>query len=129
MKKVGQIFSLIGGILGILTGVGIVISSIVMFCLNVPEIKDAFLEGMQKLSDLTKLQFIDYANLMISGATVSAIINLIFAVICFVAAGLSFVCHKNKSYIPTIVLGVLAYCQVFIILGAIFGIIFDKKQE
>ena len=129
MKKVGQIFSLIGGILGILSGVGLVVTGVLTLLLNVPEIKDIFLESMQKLADLTKLPLMDYANYMIAGATVSAIINLIIAVLCFIAAGLSFVCHKKKTYIPTIVLGALAYFQIFIILGAIFGCIFDKKEE
>ena len=129
MKKVSQIFSIIGGVLAILCGVGLVLSSVLMLLLNVPEIKDIFMDTMQKAADASNLPLMDYANYILAGATASAIINFVFAVFCFVAAFFSFSCHKKKSYVPTIVFGVLAYCQLFVILGAIFGLIFDKKEN
>ncbi len=129
MKKVGQIFSVIGGVFAILAGVGVVISAILMLLLNIPNVKDAFMELMQKIAEASSLPIMDYANYVVAGATVSAIINLCFGILCFLAAGFSFVCHKKKNYIATIVISALAYFQIFAVLGAIFGLIFDNKKE
>ena len=129
MKKVGQIFSIVGGVLAIVCGVGVVVSAILMLLLNIPSVQDAFMELMQKIADASSLPIMDYANYVVAGATISAIINLCFGILCFVAAAFSFICHKKKCYIVTLVFAALAYFQIFAILGAIFGIIFDNKKE
>ena len=129
MKNVGRIFSIIGGVLAILSGVGLIGYGVCLLMLNVPEVKNVFLDIMQFVQDKTSLPFLKYADLMILGSTVSAIIQFVVAALCFVAGGLSLTCHKSKAYVATIIVGALAYWQVFVILGAIFGLIFDKKQE
>lgn len=129
MKNVGRIFSIIGGVLAILTGLGLIGYGVSLLLLNVPEVQSIFLEVMEKLAKLTHLPFMKFADVAIAGSVVNAIVQFVFAAISFVAAGLSFSCHNTKAYIPTIVLGVIAYFQLFAILGAIFGIIFDKKKE
>ena len=129
MKNVGRIFSIIGGVLAILCGVGLIGYGVSLLLLNLPEVKDIFLEAMQKLAEITHLPFVKFAELAMASAVVNAIIQFVFAVISFVAGGLSLACHKNKAYVATIVLGALAYFQVFVVLGAIFGLIFDKKKE
>ena len=129
MKNVGRIFSIIGGVLGILAGFGLVISGVCFLLINIPEVKDVFLRGVQFIQDKSNVPFMDYVDFMIAGAVISAIFEFVFAAICFVGAGLSFACHKNKSYIPSIVLNAIGCFNTFAVLGAIFGIIFDKKQD
>ena len=129
MKVVGRVFSIIGGVFAILFGIGLVLGSVLILLLNVPEIKDYFMEAMQYLTDQTSLPFTHYADLIIEGSTFAAIINLIAAALSFIAAGFSLSCHKKKTYIASIVFGALAYFQFFVVLGAIFGVIFDKKTE
>ena len=129
MKNVGRIFSIIGGVLGIVTGFGLVICGVCFLLINIPEVKEVFLRGIQFAQDQSNVPLMDYVDFMIAGAVVSAIFEFVFAAICFVGGGLSLVCHKNKNYIATIVLNVLACFNTFAVLGAIFGLIFDKKSE
>ena len=129
MKTVGRIFSIIGGVIGILTGLGLIGFGVCLLLINVPEIKDLFLDAIQFAEDQTSLPLMKYTDAMIAGAVVSAIFEFIYAAICFIGAGLSLACHKNKSYIATIILNVIGCFNTFAILGAIFGIIFDKKSE
>ena len=129
MKNVGRIFSIIGGVLAILSGVSLLVSGIIMLLLNVPEIKDSFLNIMQEAASHTSFPVMKVAEYILAGATVSAIINFIAALFAVLAGIFSFNCHKNKSYIITIVFAALAYFQIFVILGSIFGLIFDNKKE
>ena len=129
MKNVGRIFSIIGGVLGILTGFGLVICGVCFLLINIPEVKDVFLRAMQFAQDKTNIPFTEYVDLMMAGAVVSAVFEFVYAALCFVGAGLSLSCHKSKSYIASIVLNALACFNTFAILGAIFGAIFDKKSE
>ena len=129
MKFVGRIFSIIGGVLGILAGLGLIGAGVCLLLINVPEVKDLFLKGIQFAEDKINFPLTDYVDLMIAGSIISAIIEFIYAAVCFTGAGLSFSCHKNKSYIATIVLNVIGCFNTFAILGAIFGAIFDKKSE
>ena len=129
MKFVGRIFSIIGGVIGILAGLGLIGFGVCLLLINVPEIKDLFLDAIQFAQDKTSIPLMKYTDAMIAGAVVSAVFEFIYAAICFVGAGLSFACHKNKSYIATIVLNVIGCFNTFAILGAIFGAIFDKKSE
>lgn len=129
MKTVGRIFSIIGGVIGILTGLGLIGFGVCLLLINVPEIKDLFLDAIQFAEDQASIPLMKYADAMIAGAVVSAIFEFIYAAICFIGAGLSLACHKNKSYIATIILNVIGCFNTFAILGAIFGIIFDKKSE
>ena len=129
MKFVGRIFSIIGGVLGILAGLGLIGAGVCLLLINVPEVKDLFLKAIQFAEDKSNLPLTDYVDLMIAGSIVSAIIEFLYAALCFTGAGLSFSCHKNKSYIATIVINVIACFNTFAILGAIFGAIFDKKSE
>ena len=129
MKNVGRIFSIIGGVLGILTGFGLVVCGVFFLLVNIPEVKNILLDLLQKAADHTSIPFMDYADAFIAGAVVSAIFKFIYAALCFVGAGLSLSCHKNKSYIASIVLNALACFNTFAVLGAIFGAIFDKKAE
>lgn len=129
MKFVGRIFSIIGGVLGILAGLGLIGAGVCLLLINVPEVKDLFLKAIQLAEDKSNIPFTDYVDLMIAGSIVSAIIEFLYAALCFTGAGLSFSCHKSKSYIATIVINVIACFNTFAILGAIFGAIFDKKTE
>ena len=129
MKFVGRIFSIIGGVIGILAGLGLIGCGVCLLLINVPEIKSLFLDAIQFAQDKTSIPLMKYTDAMIAGAVVSAVFEFIYAAICFVGAGLSFACHKNKSYIATIVLNVIGCFNTFAILGAIFGAIFDKKSE
>ena len=129
MKNVGRIFSIIGGVVGIVTGFSLVVCGVCFLLLNVPEVKNAFLDAIQMLQDKTNVPFMNYVDLMMASVIVSAVFLFIYAALSFVGAGLSFACHKNKTYIPSIVLNVLACFNTFAILGAIFGCIFDKKAE
>lgn len=129
MKFVGRIFSIIGGVIGILAGLGLIGCGVCLLLINVPEIKNLFLDAIQFAQDKTSIPLMKYTDAMIAGAVVSAVFEFIYAAICFVGAGLSFACHKNKSYIATIVLNVIGCFNTFAILGAIFGAIFDKKSE
>ena len=129
MKFVGRIFSIIGGVIGILTGLALIGTGVCLLLINVPEVKDVFLKLMQLAQDKSNIPFTDYLDLMIAGSIISAIIEFLYAALCFTGAGLSFSCHKNKSYIATIVINVIACFNTFAILGAIFGAIFDKKSE
>ena len=129
MKFVGRIFSIIGGVIGILVGLGLIGAGVCLLLINVPEVKDLFLKGIQFAEDKTNIPLTDYVDLMIAGSIISAIVEFIYAAICFTGAGLSFSCHKNKAYIATIVLNVIGCFNTFAILGAIFGAIFDKKSE
>ena len=129
MKNVGRIFSIIGGVLGIVTGFGLVICGVCFLLINIPEVKEVFLRGIQFAQDQSNVPLMDYVDFMIAGAVVSAIFEFVFAAICFVGGGLSLACHKKKNYIATIVLNALACFNTFAVLGAIFGLIFDKKSE
>ena len=129
MKYVGRIFSIIGGVVGILVGLALVGCGVCFLLINVPEIKELFLKGIQFAQDKSNVPLMDYVDYMIAGAVVSAVFEFIYAAICFVGAGLSLSCHKNKSYIATIVLNVIGCFNTFAILGAIFGTIFDRKTE
>ena len=129
MKYVGRIFSIIGGVIGILAGLALVGCGVCFLLINVPEVKDLFLKGIQFAQDKSNVPLMDYVDYMIAGAVVSAVFEFIYAAICFVGAGLSLSCHKNKSYIATIVLNVIGCFNTFAILGAIFGTIFDRKSE
>ena len=127
MKNVGRVFSIIGGVFGILTGFGLVICGVCFLLINIPEVKEAFLNGITFIEEQSSIPFTEYVDFMIASATVAAIFQFVYAALCFVGAGLSLSCHKSKSYIGTIVLNVLACFNTFAILGAIFGAIFDKK--
>ena len=129
MKTVGRIFSIIGGVLGLMTGFGLVICGVCLLLINVPEVKDLFLKAIQYAQDQSSVPLMEYVDYMIAGSTISAIFQFVFAAICFVGAGLSLSCHKKKSYIATIVLNVIGCFNTFAVLGAIFGIIFDNKKE
>ena len=129
MKYVGRIFSIIGGVIGILAGLALVGCGVCFLLINVPEIKSLFLDAIQFAQDQTSIPLMKYTDAMIAGAVVSAVFEFIYAAICFTGAGLSLSCHKNKSYIATIVLNVIGCFNTFAILGAIFGVIFDKKNE
>lgn len=129
MKYVGRIFSIIGGVIGILAGLALVGCGVCFLLINVPEIKSLFLDAIQFAQDQTSIPLMKYTDAMIAGAVVSAVFEFIYAAICFVGAGLSLSCHKNKSYIATIVLNVIGCFNTFAILGAIFGAIFDRKSE
>ena len=129
MKNVGRIFSIIGGVIGIVTGFGLVICGVCFLLINIPEVKDAVLRGIQFAQDQSNVPFMDYVDFMIAGAVISAVFEFVFAAICFVGGGLSLTCHKNKSYVATIVLNALGCFNTFAVLGAIFGLIFDKKSE
>ena len=129
MKYVGRIFSIIGGVIGILAGLALVGCGVCFLLINVPEIKSLFLDAIQFAQDQTSIPLMKYTDAMIAGAVVSAVFEFIYAAICFVGAGLSLSCHKNKSYIATIVLNVIGCFNTFAILGAIFGTIFDRKSE
>ena len=129
MKFVGRIFSIIGGVLGILAGLGLIGCGVCLLLINVPEVKNLFLDAIQFVEDKSNVPLTNYVDLMIAGSIVSAIFQFLFAALCFVGAGLSLSCHKSKNYIATIVINVIAYFETFAILGAIFGAIFDKKQE
>lgn len=129
MKFVGRIFSIIGGVLGILAGLGLIGTGVCLLLINIPEVKDLFLDIIQFAEDKTSVPFSNYVDLMITGSIICAIVEFIYAAICFTGAGLSLSCHKNKAYIATIVLNVIGCFNTFAILGAIFGVIFDKKNE
>ena len=129
MKFVGRIFSIIGGVLGILTGLALIGAGVCLLLINVPEVKDLFLKGIELAEDKTNIPFTDYVDLMIASSIVSAIFEFLYAALCFTGAGLSLSCHKSKAYIGTIVINVIACFNTFAILGAIFGAIFDKKSE
>ena len=129
MKYVGRIFSIIGGVIGILAGLALVGCGVCFLLINVPEIKSLFLDAIQFAQDQTSIPLMKYTDAMIAGAVVSAVFEFIYAAICFVGAGLSLSCHKNKSYIAAIVLNVIGCFNTFAILGAIFGTIFDRKSE
>ena len=129
MKFVGRIFSIIGGVIGILVGLALIGAGVCLLLINVPEVKSLFLDAIQFVENKTDIPFTNYVDLMIAGSIISAIIEFIYAAVCFTGAGLSFSCHKNKSYIATIVLNVIGCFNTFAILGAIFGTIFDRKSE
>ena len=129
MKYVGRIFSIIGGVIGILVGLGLIGCGVCFLLINVPEVKSLFLDAIQFAQDKTDLPLMKYVDAMIAGAVVSAVFEFIYAAICFVGAGLSLSCHKSKSYIATIVLNVIGCFNTFAILGAIFGTIFDRQKE
>ena len=129
MKYVGRIFSIIGGVVGILTGLALVGCGVCFLLINIPEVKSLFLDAIQFAQDQSSVPLMKYVDAMIAGAIVSAIFEFIYAAICFVGAGLSLACHKNKSYIATIVLNVIGCFNTFAILGAIFGTIFDRQKE
>ncbi len=129
MKFVGRIFSIIGGVLGILTGLALIGAGVCLLLINVPEVKSLFLDAIAFAEDKTNLPLSNYVDLMIAGSIVSAIFEFLYAALCFTGAGLSLSCHKSKAYIGTIVINVIACFNTFAILGAIFGAIFDKKSE
>ena len=68
MKNVGRIFSIIGGVLGILTGFGLVFCGVCFLLLNVPEVKGIFLDLIQLAQDKTSVPFTDYVDYMMAGA-------------------------------------------------------------
>ena len=129
MKFVGRIFSIIGGVLGILSGLALIGAGVCLLLINVPEVKSLFLDAIAFAEDKTNLPLSNYVDLMIAGSIVSAIFEFLYAALCFTGAGLSLSCHKSKAYIGTIVINVIACFNTFAILGAIFGAIFDKKSE
>ena len=129
MKFVGRIFSIIGGVLGILSGLALIGAGVCLLLINVPEVKSLFLDAIAFAEDKTNLPLSNYVDLMIAGSIVSAIFQFLYAALCFTGAGLSLSCHKSKAYIGTIVINVIACFNTFAILGAIFGAIFDKKSE
>lgn len=129
MKYVGRIFSIIGGVRGILMGLCLIGFGVCLLLINVPEIKSLFLDAIQFAQDQTSIPLMKYTDAMIAGAIVSAVFEFIYAAICFIGAGLSLVCHKNKSYVATIVLNAIGCFNTFAILGAIFGTIFDRQKE
>ena len=96
MKYVGRIFSIIGGVIGILVGLALVGCGVCFLLINVPEIKSLFLDAIQFAQDKTSIPLMKYTDAMIAGAVVSAVFEFIYAAICFVGAGLSLSCHKNK---------------------------------
>ena len=129
MKYVGRIFSIIGGVIALLTGFGLIVCGVCFLLINVPEVKEIFLKGIQFAQDKSSVPLMDYVDYMIAASTISAIFQFLFAAVCFVGGGLSLACHKNKSYVATIVLNAIGCFNTFAILGAIFGIIFDRKAE
>lgn len=126
MKVVGKIFSIIGGILGILSGICFLIYGIALMLLAIPEVKDIFTQAMDQVSGMMPAYVVQYMDYLIAGAMVSGIVLIVLSIFAFIAGGLSLKCHNKKNYVPTIVLNVLAGFQVLAILGAIFGLIFDK---
>ena len=129
MKNVGRIFSIIGGAIALVTGFGLIICGVCFLLINIPEVKELFLKGVQFVQDKSSVPFMDYVDYMIAASTISAIFEFVFAAVCFVGGGLSLSCHKSKSYVATIVLNVIGCFNTFAILGSIFGIIFDNKKE
>ena len=129
MKTVGKIFSTIGGILSLITGVWLVLAGALFLCLAIPGIKDSLYELLQKLADQTNAPIMDYVDYIIPVAITSAIFVFISAIFFFIAGALSLKAHKKDSYVPSIVFGVITGFQVFIVLGAIFGIIFRNRNK
>jgi hypothetical protein len=129
MKTTGRVFSIIGGVFALTFAFGLIVGSIFMFLVNVPEIKESFINLLNDLTERTSVPFNDFADIIITGSIVSGIINIVFAVFAVLAGIFSLLCHKNKNYVLTIVFGAIAYFQFFVVLGAIFGLIFDKKTE
>ena len=129
MKNVGRIFSIIGGVLALVFSVSLIFSGVFMILMQFDFIKSLYMEFLQMLTDLTSLPFINYSDFLLKGTLVRGILRLVFSIVCVIACIFSFTCHKNKTYIATIVLGTIAYFQFFVVLGAIFGLIFDRKKE
>lgn len=127
MKNVGRIFSIIGGIFSILSGITVLLSGVLCICLSIPAIKDAVVEYAESIEADVSFPIMEYLNYMIAGAIVSGVILLVYAVFFFIAGGLSLGCHRKHSYIATIIFSVLTGFQILMLLGAIFGMIFDKK--
>lgn len=129
MKTAGRVISIVGGAFALTFALGLIVGSVLLFMINVPEIKESFLNLLNDLTEKTSVPFNDLADFIIAGSIFSGILNLVFAVFTVLAGIFSLLCHKNKSYPLTIVFGAIAYFQFLVVLGAIFGLIFDKKVE
>ena len=129
MKKVGQIFSVLGGVFSIFSGLFFILFAILCFCLAIPDVKQLILEGLASWEDSSSYPIAEYVDILIAGASGFGIGFLISSVFYFVAGGLSFGCQKKGRYIGAIVFSILTGVQFFILLGAIFGMIADKKAR
>ena len=129
MKTAGKIFSTIGGILSLVSGALMVLGSVLLFCLVIPSVHESLYALLEKIADQTNFPIMSFVDYLLPIAIISAIFALISAVLYFIAGAISLKAHQKDRYIPAIVLGAIAGFQVFIILGAIFGLIFKNKNQ
>lgn len=127
MKKASEILLLIGFILGIISAVGTLVTSIVFFVLGSPAFTDILIEGLKDGS--TKTDFPgtpEEQAALIQGifSTVGAccIFGMLVEVAAVIVAFFARQRQKQGLYIATIVLGALCG-GVCLVVGSIFGLV------
>ena len=50
MKTTGRVFSIIGGVFALTFALGLIVGSIFMFLINIPEVKESFLNLLNDLN-------------------------------------------------------------------------------
>ena len=127
MKKASEILLLIGFILGIISAVGTLVTSIVFFVLGSPALTETFVNGLidgSIKSDLPGTPEEQAALIQAIFTTVGAccIVGLLVELASVIVAFFARQRQTQPLYIATIVLGVLAGGACLLV-GSIFGLI------
>ena len=134
MRNLSKIFLLIGGIFGILSILGLLVCAGLMLYTskNMPD--ETMLEVFEPVlnlyvpdfTDAQKLEFLRvFMNAMFVTCLIEAALTVAAVVLSFVSRGKT----NTGLFVATIVFGVLAGFIIFVILGAIFGIVANGQES
>ena len=134
MRNLSKIFLLIGGIFGILSILGLLVCAGLMLYTskNMPD--ETMLEVFEPILNLyvphfTDAQKLEFLRVFMNSMFVTCLVE---AALTVAAVALSFASRGKTNtglFVATIVFGVLAGFIIFVILGAIFGIVANGQES